>query len=141
MFINYSLNSLSLKSKLYTLYTTGQQNIRKSKMQVNFKHVKCTQLEQPRPRYQNNSIPGITDVCLISAYSPHSPETLSNLRHQLHVASNNVSQSAALSPNTVTGQSSPSVYFGLSRRGSLSSVAGKDRCSQTYSRKILCSRY
>lgn len=58
--------------------------------------------------------------------SPHSPETLNTLRHQLHVASNNVSQShsAALSPNTVTGQSSPSVYFGLSRRGSLSSVAG-----------------
>ncbi|XP_052719179.1 tensin-3-like isoform X3 [Crassostrea angulata] len=60
-----------------------------------------------------------------SPASPHSPETLNTLRHQLHVASNNVSQShsAALSPNTVTGQSSPSVYFGLSRRGSLSSVA------------------
>ncbi|XP_048774490.1 tensin-1-like isoform X4 [Ostrea edulis] len=58
-----------------------------------------------------------------SPASPHSPETLNTLRHQLHVANNNVSQSAALSPNTVTGQSSPSVYFGLSRRGSLSSVA------------------
>ncbi|XP_062583904.1 tensin-3-like isoform X2 [Saccostrea cucullata] len=56
-----------------------------------------------------------------SPASAHSPETLNTLRQQLHVA-NNVSQSAALSPNTVTGQSSPSVYFGLSRRGSLSSV-------------------
>lgn len=66
------------------------------------------------------------DQFILFCYSPHSPETLNTLRHQLHVASNNVSQShsAALSPNTVTGQSSPSVYFGLSRRGSLSSVAG-----------------
>lgn len=66
------------------------------------------------------------DQFILFCCSPHSPETLNTLRHQLHVASNNVSQShsAALSPNTVTGQSSPSVYFGLSRRGSLSSVAG-----------------
>lgn len=66
------------------------------------------------------------DQFILFRCSPHSPETLNTLRHQLHVASNNVSQShsAALSPNTVTGQSSPSVYFGLSRRGSLSSVAG-----------------
>ncbi|XP_052079090.1 uncharacterized protein LOC127717479 isoform X12 [Mytilus californianus] len=61
-----------------------------------------------------------------SAGSPHSPETLNQLRQQLHVAHNMSSSSGgALSPgpHSMTGQSSPSVYFGLSRRGSLTSLA------------------
>ncbi|CAC5391765.1 TNS [Mytilus coruscus] len=61
-----------------------------------------------------------------SAGSPHSPDTLNQLRQQLHVAHNMSSSSGgALSPgpHSMTGQSSPSVYFGLSRRGSLTSLA------------------
>lgn len=70
----------------------------------------------------------IVKFILFLFFSPHSPETLNQLRQQLHVAHNMSSSSGgALSPgpHSMTGQSSPSVYFGLSRRGSLTSLAGK----------------
>lgn len=64
-------------------------------------------------------------------FSPPSPGSLNTLRQQLQV-SHQMSGGGmgAMSPtqHSLTGQSSPSVYFGLSRRGSLSSLTGLFVC-------------
>ncbi|CAG5130759.1 unnamed protein product, partial [Candidula unifasciata] len=55
-----------------------------------------------------------------SAGSPPSPGNFNTFRQQM-------SESVgSLGPHSVTGQSSPSVYYGLSRRGSLSSLTDSD---------------
>lgn len=61
--------------------------------------------------------------------SPPSPGNLNTLRQQLsaaHSMSGNI-----VAPHSLTGQSSPSVYFGLSRRGSLSSLTDSDMVHAT----------
>ncbi|GFN99936.1 tensin, partial [Plakobranchus ocellatus] len=67
-----------------------------------------------------------------SAGSPPSPGNLNTLRQQLssaHSMSSSVISPGG--PHSMTGQSSPSVYFGLSRRGSLSSLADSDMVHTT----------
>ncbi|RUS69389.1 hypothetical protein EGW08_022847 [Elysia chlorotica] len=67
-----------------------------------------------------------------SAGSPPSPGNLNTLRQQLssaHSMSSSVVSPGG--PHSMTGQSSPSVYFGLSRRGSLSSLADSDMVHTT----------
>ncbi|ESO86285.1 hypothetical protein LOTGIDRAFT_167327 [Lottia gigantea] len=60
-----------------------------------------------------------------SAGSPPSPSSgLNTLRHQLTTSHSMTGGALSPGPHSMTGQSSPSVYFGLSRRGSLSSLAG-----------------
>ncbi|XP_064598180.1 tensin-3-like isoform X10 [Liolophura sinensis] len=58
-----------------------------------------------------------------SAGSPPSPGSLNIIRSQLTEAHNYSGSALSPGPHSLTGQSSPSVYFGLSRRGSLSSLA------------------
>ncbi|XP_036361542.1 tensin-1 isoform X6 [Octopus sinensis] len=65
-----------------------------------------------------------------SAGSPPSPGSLNILRQQLsaqHMGSSAISPG----PLSMGGQSSPSVYFGLSRRGSMSSLAESDLVQST----------
>lgn len=72
-----------------------------------------------------------SNVC-VQINSPPSPGNLNTLRQQLsaaHSMSGNI-----VAPHSLTGQSSPSVYFGLSRRGSLSSLTG-----QLSSANFICS--
>ncbi|XP_070186091.1 tensin-3-like isoform X8 [Littorina saxatilis] len=64
-----------------------------------------------------------------SAGSPPSPGNLNTLRQQLSAAHS--MSGSVVSPHSLTGQSSPSVYFGLSRRGSLSSLADSDMMHAT----------
>lgn len=64
-----------------------------------------------------------------SAGSPPSPGNLNTLRQQLSAAHS--MSGSVVSPHSLTGQSSPSVYFGLSRRGSLSSLADSDMVHTT----------
>ncbi|GAB1606464.1 tensin-1-like isoform X6 [Argonauta hians] len=66
-----------------------------------------------------------------SAGSPPSPGSLNILRQQL--SSQHMGSSSAISPGPLSmgGQSSPSVYFGLSRRGSMSSLAESDLVQST----------
>lgn len=57
--------------------------------------------------------------------SPPSPGNLNSLRHQLQTAHTMSNSAVSPGPHSATGQSSPSVYFGMSRRGSLTSLAGE----------------
>lgn len=63
--------------------------------------------------------------------SPPSPGNLNTLRQQLHVAHNMSNNAVSPGPHSATGQSSPSVYFGLSRRGSLTSLADSEAMHTT----------
>ncbi|XP_052237835.1 tensin-3-like [Dreissena polymorpha] len=63
--------------------------------------------------------------------SPPSPGNLNTLRQQLHTAHTMSSSAVSPGPHSATGQSSPSVYFGLSRRGSLTSLADSEATHTT----------
>ncbi|KAL4217472.1 Tensin-3 [Mactra antiquata] len=63
--------------------------------------------------------------------SPPSPGNLNTLRQQLHIAHNMSNSAVSPGPHSATGQSSPSVYFGLSRRGSLTSLADTEAVHTT----------
>ncbi|XP_052813468.1 tensin-1-like isoform X3 [Mya arenaria] len=63
--------------------------------------------------------------------SPPSPGNLNTLRHQLHTAHSMSNSAVSPGPHSATGQSSPSVYFGLSRRGSLTSLADSEATHTT----------
>ncbi|XP_076459014.1 tensin-3-like isoform X4 [Babylonia areolata] len=64
-----------------------------------------------------------------SAGSPHSPGNINTLRQELSAAHS--MSGGVMHSQSLTGQSSPSVYFGLSRRGSLSSIADSDMVHAT----------
>lgn len=64
-----------------------------------------------------------------STGSPHSPGNIHTLRQELSQA--HTMSGGMVHPQSLTGQSSPSVYFGLSRRGSLSSIADSDMVHAT----------
>ncbi|XP_059162032.1 tensin-1-like isoform X3 [Physella acuta] len=66
-----------------------------------------------------------------SAGSPPSPGNFNTLRQQLSSAHSMSGSVISPGPHSMTGQSSPSVYFGLSRRGSLSSLADSDMVHTT----------
>ncbi|KAH9523953.1 hypothetical protein Btru_047616 [Bulinus truncatus] len=66
-----------------------------------------------------------------SAGSPPSPGNFNTLRQQLNSAHSMSGSVISPGPHSMTGQSSPSVYFGLSRRGSLSSLADSDMVHTT----------
>ncbi|XP_053386052.1 tensin-3-like isoform X4 [Mercenaria mercenaria] len=63
--------------------------------------------------------------------SPPSPGNLNTLRQQLHVAHGMSNNAVSPGPHSATGQSSPSVYFGLSRRGSLTSLVDSEAMHTT----------
>uniref|UniRef100_A0A2C9KKD1 SH2 domain-containing protein n=1 Tax=Biomphalaria glabrata TaxID=6526 RepID=A0A2C9KKD1_BIOGL len=66
-----------------------------------------------------------------STGSPPSPGNFNTLRQQLSSAHSLSGSVISPGPHSMTGQSSPSVYFGLSRRGSLSSLADSDMVHTT----------
>ncbi|KAK6166364.1 hypothetical protein SNE40_023079 [Patella caerulea] len=67
-----------------------------------------------------------------SAGSPPSPSSgLNTLRSQLTTSHSMSGGALSPGPHSMTGQSSPSVYFGLSRRGSLSSLGDIDMVHTT----------
>ncbi|KAH3825552.1 hypothetical protein DPMN_127432 [Dreissena polymorpha] len=65
---------------------------------------------------------GVADSGLTG--KPSAPGNLNSLRQQLHTAHTMSSSDMSPGPHSVTGQSSQRVYFGLSRRGRLTSLAG-----------------
>ncbi|BFZ22154.1 hypothetical protein BsWGS_25192 [Bradybaena similaris] len=66
-----------------------------------------------------------------SAGSPPSPGNFNTLRQQLSSAHSMSGSVISPGPHSMTGQSSPSVYFGLSRRGSLSSLTDTEMVHTT----------
>ncbi|KAL8587820.1 hypothetical protein ACOMHN_021038 [Nucella lapillus] len=64
-----------------------------------------------------------------SGGSPHSPGNINSLRQELSAAHS--MSGGVVHSQSMTGQSSPSVYFGLSRRGSLSSITDSDMVHAT----------
>ncbi|XP_041374710.1 tensin-1-like isoform X3 [Gigantopelta aegis] len=100
-------------TQYHTQQQQHQQQLQQQQHQDGTLHIDTSQRMLSSPRS-----PG-------SAGSPPSPNSsLNTLRQQLSTA-----HSMSTVPHSMTGQSSPSVYFGLSRRGSLSSLADVDMVS------------
>ncbi|XP_071112259.1 tensin-3-like isoform X3 [Haliotis cracherodii] len=118
-----------------------QQQQQQQVQQQHFQNVQTQQYQQHQ-QFTNNS-DGTLKIdtsphMLISprspssAGSPPSPNSsLNTLRQQLSAAHNMSTGALSPGPHSMTGQSSPSVYFGMSRRGSLSSLADVDMVNNT----------